>query len=80
MLEYYRKSGFTMHNDSGHKKYTLYYKNQNMKSVIASFYSTDMTLGYKFETSPDVFIPARYADGKAAAELNFGDIQEKTVD
>ena len=74
MLDYYKASGFTMSNDSGHKKYTAYYKDTTMRDAVAAFYSDDMKLGYGFETTVDDFKPARYEDGKAAVELNFGDI------
>ena len=73
MLEYYKNRGFTMHNDSGHKKYTSYFINEKMKSAVATFYAPDMNLGYKFESYKPPSKPARYADGKPAAQLNFGD-------
>ena len=74
MLEYYAKSGFTMHNDSGHRKYTSYYKDDKMKNAVASFFAEDMRLGYKFETHGEAIKPARYNDGKSAMDLNFGDV------
>ena len=73
-MEYYMKHGFTMHNDSGHKKYSTYYKNERMKNIVASFFASDMKLGYRFESYAEHIKPARYGDGKAAAELNFGDV------
>ena len=75
MLEHYKTKGFTMHNDSGHKKYNDYYKDQRMKDAVASFYSQDMKLGYEFDTAGVLIKPSKYADGKAAAELNFGDVR-----
>ena len=74
MLEHYKIKGFTMHNDSGHKKYTTYYKNQRMKNAVAAFYSQDMELSYEFDTVGVGIKPTKYADGKPAADLNFGDV------
>lgn len=75
MLEYYKTSGFTMGNDSGHKKYTTYYTDQTMKDAVASFYALDMNLGYTFDTYQEPITPSRYEDGKKAADLNFGDVR-----
>jgi len=73
MLDYFNTKGFTMHNDSGHKMYFEYYKNQSMKDAVASFYQADMKLGYSFHTSGEKILPKRWADGKPAGELNYGD-------
>ena len=67
LLEHYTKRGFTMANDSGHKKYTKYYKNQRMRDVVASYYASDMKLGYCFDTDGEFIKPARYQDGKVRA-------------
>jgi hypothetical protein len=74
MLAYYKNKGFTIANDSGHKKYVTYYKNQRMKDVIAAHFARDMKLGYTFEGPREDFISARYQDGRAARDLHFGDV------
>jgi hypothetical protein len=74
MLAYYKNKGFTTANDSGHKKYVIYYKTQRMKDVIAAHFASDMKLGYTFESPREEFIPARYQDGRAARDLHFGDV------
>ena len=76
MLEYYKTQGFTMSNDSGHKKYTAYYTDERWKEVVAAYYTSDMKLGYTFDLGErvDYVKPARYEDGFSAAELNFGDV------
>ena len=74
MLDYYVRNGFTMHNDSGHKKYTTYFTDRKMIDAVSKFYSVDMRLGYLFETYADPVAPARFHDGKPAKELNYGDV------
>jgi hypothetical protein len=76
MLEYYKTNGFSMSNDSGHKKYTDYYTDERWKEVVARYYVNDMKLGYTFDLGAhvDYVKPARYEDGFSAAELHYGDV------
>jgi hypothetical protein len=77
MLEYYKTNGFSMSNDSGHKKYTDYYTDERWKEVIARYYVNDTKqFGYTFDLGAhvDYIKPARYEDGFSAAELHFGDV------
>ncbi len=76
MLEYYKTNGFSMSNDSGHKKYTEYYTDERWKEVVARYYVNDMKLGYTFDLGSHVdhVKPARYEDGFSAADLLLGDV------
>eukprot|EP00960_Hanusia_phi_P063699 765540-Hanusia_phi.AAC.8 len=75
LLEIYRKRGFVMHNDSGHKPYQDYFTDEQMKQQVAAKWPQDVrALGYTFNFTGSKMNIAAYADGKAAAELMFGDV------
>ncbi|EKX45676.1 hypothetical protein GUITHDRAFT_138880 [Guillardia theta CCMP2712] len=74
LLAVYRKLGFVMHNDSGHRPYQDYYSDDEMKTRVTAKWPQDVKLGYTFNFTGVKMNITTYADGKPAAELMFGDV------
>eukprot|EP00286_Rhodomonas_abbreviata_P024472 CAMPEP_0181292380 /NCGR_PEP_ID=MMETSP1101-20121128/2475_1 /TAXON_ID=46948 /ORGANISM="Rhodomonas abbreviata, Strain Caron Lab Isolate" /LENGTH=453 /DNA_ID=CAMNT_0023396845 /DNA_START=245 /DNA_END=1606 /DNA_ORIENTATION=+ len=67
LLATFKKLGFTMHNDSGHKPYTEYFHDENMKNLVKKIWAADVAnLGYSFITEKERFEVAGYHDGHPA--------------
>jgi len=55
MLDRFRKNGFRILNDSGHRPYQEYFWEEGMKEAVAAYYAADMQLGYRFATRGEPF-------------------------
>jgi len=73
LLSAYLELGFTMHNDSGHRKYSEYYKDKGYEYAVSMIWRDDVDrLGYNFSTFASMKNVSRYADGQNAAKMGWG--------